>query len=320
MARVVALATLALLCLSQLAFSESYPARPVKVVVPYSVGSGADISARVTMAKLSQYVSGTFIIENKPGASGIAGSEEVAHARPDGYTLLWAPTQHAINAAFIKDLPYDTLKDFIPISRLTTQPLYLGVTTKIPANSVQELIAYGKSHPGQLNYASTSVGGSIHLAGAWFAYKAGLKMSNIVYSQTSQAMVDLAGGEVQMIFYPYQPLLPDVQSGRVKILASNGATRSSFAPDVPLMAEAGMSDFVMPAWQGLLAPAGTPPEVVAVLEKGLAKVAADPSYAQALKATGTEVFYASSKDYDAFLRTEIARFEKIIEVSGIHAE
>jgi tripartite-type tricarboxylate transporter receptor subunit TctC len=320
MARIVALAAFALFSFTQYALAQNYPARPVKVVVPYSAGSGADISARVTMAKLSQYVPGSFIIENRPSASGITGSEEVAHARADGYTLLWAPTQHAINAAFFKNLPYDTLKDFIPIARLTTQPLYLGVTTKIPANSVQELIAYGKSHPGQLNFASTSVGGAIDLAGAWFAYKAGLKMSNIVYSQTSQAMVDLSSGDVQMIFYPYQPLLPDVQSGRVKILASTGAKRSSFAPDVPIMAEAGMSDFVMPAWQGMLAPAGTPAEVIAVLEKGLAQVAADPSYAQALKATGTEVFYASSKDYDAFLRSQIARFKEIIKVSGIHPE
>jgi tripartite-type tricarboxylate transporter receptor subunit TctC len=308
------------LVFTQHAFSQTYPARPVKVVVPYSAGSGADISARVTIAKLSQYVPGNFVIEDKPGASGITGSEDVARSAADGYTLLWAPTQHAINAAFIRHLPYDTLKDFMPISRLTTQPLYLGLTSKIPANSVQELVEYGKAHPGELNYASTSVGGSIHLAGAWFAYKSGLKMSNIVYSATSQAMIDLGRGEVQMIFYPYQPLLPDVQSGRARILASTGATRSSFAPDVPLMAEAGVSDFVMPAWQGLLAPAGTPQEIVDVLEKGLAQVAADPSYADALKATGTEVFYASSKDYDAFLRSEIQRFKKIIEVSGIQTE
>jgi tripartite-type tricarboxylate transporter receptor subunit TctC len=320
MRRAVAFAAFVALIFTQHAYSQTYPVRPVKVVVPYSAGSGADISARVTIAKLSQYVLGNFVIEDKPGASGITGSEDVARSTANGYTLLWAPTQHAINAAFIKHLPYDTLKDFMPISRLTTQPLYLGLTSKIPANSVQELIEYGKAHPGELNYASTSVGGSIHLAGAWFAYKSGLKMSNIVYSATSQAMIDLGRGEVQMIFYPYQPLLPDVQSGRARILASTGAARSSFAPDVPLMAEAGVSDFVMPAWQGLLAPAGTPQEIVDVLEKGLAQVAADPSYADALKATGTEVFYASSKDYDAFLRSEIQRFEKIIEVSGIQTE
>jgi tripartite-type tricarboxylate transporter receptor subunit TctC len=320
MRRVMVFTAFVALIFGSQAYSQTYPARPVKVVVPYSAGSGADISARVTMAKLSQYVPGSFIIENKPGASGITGSEDVARSQADGYTLLWAPTQHAINAAFIKHLPYDTLKDFVPISRLTTQPLYLGLSSKIPANSVREVIQYGKAHPGELNYASTSVGGSIHLAGAWFAYKSGLKMSNIVYSATSQAMIDLGRGEVQMIFYPYQPLLPNVQSGLVRILASTGATHSSFAPDVPLMAEAGLPDFVMPAWQGLLAPAGTPREIVDLLEKGLAQVAADPSYADALKATGTEVFYASSRDYNAFLRSEIERFNEIIEVSGIQTE
>ena len=320
MNRLLAIVALVTVALAQQSYADSYPSRPVRVIVPYSAGSGADISARVTLAKLAQYVPGSFIIENKPGAGGVTGSDVVARAKPDGYTLLWAPTQHAINAALMKSLPYDTLRDFIPISRLTSQALFLGLNAQVPAQSVPELIAYAKTRPHELNYASTSVGGSIHLAGAWFTYKAGLEMSNVVYSTTAQAMSDLGGNQVQMIFYPYQPLLAEVQLGRVKILASTGAARSTLAPDVPIMAEAGVPDFVMPAWQGLLAPANTPGDVIAVLEKGLAQVAADPSYAQALLPTGTEVFYAPSKDYAAFLQSEIERFKKIVDIAGIHVE
>lgn len=316
----LAIATIATVGASLTALADDYPVRPITVIVPYSPGSGADIAARMTMAKLATFVKGNFIIEDRPGSSGITGTEAVAHARPDGYTLLWAPTQHAINAALYKTLPYDTLKDLIPIARVTTQPLFLGVSATVPANSVQELIAYAKARPGKLNYASTSVGGSIHLAGAWFTHQAGLQMSNVVYSRISQAMIDLARGEVQMIFYPYQPLLTDVNSGKARILGSTGANRSSWAPDIPTMAEAGVPDFVMPAWQGLFAPANTSTQIVAALEDGLRQVTDDPGYSRMLASNGTDAFYASSKGFDAFLRSEIERYQKLIATAGITPE
>jgi tripartite-type tricarboxylate transporter receptor subunit TctC len=320
MIRLVMFAALATIASSAPSFAQSYPTRQIKLVVPYSAGSGADITARQTMMKLSDVLKQNIVIENKPGASGITGTDSVARATPDGYTLLFGVTQHAINATLQKKLPYDTLADFIAVSRVTSQPLFLGVSTSLPVNSVGELIAHIKERPGKFNYTSTGIGTSIHLAGAWFAYKAGVEMSHIVYTNASQAIVDLGRGEVHVLFYTYQPLMPEVLSGRVKILATNGAARSSWAPDVPTMAEAGMPGFIMPAWHGVFAPANMPKDVVEVLEKGLAQVAADPAYAQSIIPTGTDIYYASSKDFDAFVRSEIERFREVITISGTKVE
>jgi tripartite-type tricarboxylate transporter receptor subunit TctC len=314
------LATLPLLAPPSTAAAQPYPNRTIKLVVPYSAGSGADITARQTMAKLATILNQSIVIENRPGASGMTGTDQVARAAPDGYTLLFGVTQHAINPSLQKKLPYDTLADFIPVARVTSQPLFLGVSTALPGNSVVELIRHVKEHPGKFNYASTGIGTSIHLAGAFFAYKADLQMSHVPYTNASQTITDLGRGEVQVLFYTYQPLMPQVLSGRVKILGTTGAARSSWAPDVPTMVEAQVPDFVMPAWHGVFAPANTPSEVVDVLEKALARVAADPDYKKTLEPTGTDIYYASSKEFDRFVRSEIERFRQIIEISGTKTE
>jgi tripartite-type tricarboxylate transporter receptor subunit TctC len=298
------------------ALAQSYPSRAIKLVVPYSAGSGADITARQTMAKLSGVLNQSIVIENRPGASGMTGTDAVARAAPDGYTLLFGVTQHAINPGLQKKLPYDTLADFIPVARVTSQPLFLGVSTLLPGNSVAELIRHIKEHPGKFNYASTGIGTSIHLAGAFFAFKAGLQMSHVPSNNASQTITDLGRGEVHVLFYTYQPLMPQVLSGRVKILGTTGAARSSWAPDVPTMVEAQIADFVMPAWHGVFAPANTPREIVDVLEKGLSRVAADPEYKKTLEPTGTDIYYASSQEFDRFVRSEIERFRQIIQISG----
>jgi tripartite-type tricarboxylate transporter receptor subunit TctC len=225
-------------------------------------------------------------------------------------------TKHAINPGLQKKLPYDTLTDFVPVARVTSQPLMLGVSTTLPVASVAELVGYIKERPGKLNYASTGIGTSIHLAGAFFAYKAGLQVSHVPSTNASQTITDLGRGEVHVLFYTHQPLLPQVAAGRVRILGSTGATRSSWAPEVPTMVEAGIADFVMPAWHAVFAPAGTPREIVDVLEQGLAQVAADPEYKRTIEPTGTDIYYASSQELDRFLRSEIARFRQIIEISG----
>ena len=229
-------------------------------MVPYSAGSGADITARQTMAKLSGILGQSIVIENRPGASGMTGTDSVAR-RADGYTLLFGVTQHAINPGLYRKLPYDTLADFAAVARVTSQPLFLGVPTSLPAKSVAELVAYVKARPGKLNYASTGIGTSIHLAGAFFAFKAALEMSHVPYTNASQAIADLGRGEVQVLFYTHQPLIPQVDAGRVRILGTTGAARSSWAPEVPTMTEAQIADFVMPAWHGVFAPANTPAEV-----------------------------------------------------------
>jgi tripartite-type tricarboxylate transporter receptor subunit TctC len=296
--------------------SETYPNRPIRVIVPYSAGSGADITARQTMAKLSELLGQNIIIENRPGTSAIVGTDAVAKASPDGYTLLFGVTQHAINPTLQPKLPYDTLKDFVPVARVTDQPLYMAVNTAVPGKNVAEVIEHIKAAPGKYNYASTGVGTSIHLAGAYFAWQAGLQMSHIPYTNASQTLVDLGRNDVQVLFYTYQPLTPQLQAGRIKILGSTGAVRSAWAPDIPTMEEAGMPGFVMPAWHGVLAPAKTPKEIVDVLEKALAKVAQDPDYKKAIEPTGTDIYYAPSKEFGAFIESEIKRFGEILNRAG----
>jgi tripartite-type tricarboxylate transporter receptor subunit TctC len=297
--------------------AQDYPTRQIRAIVSYSAGSGADITARHTMAKLSEVLKQNILVENRPGTSAMVGTDAVAKAAPDGYTLLFSATQHAINPMLQKKLPYDTLKDFVSIARVTSQPLFLGVSTTLPVNSVAELIKLIKANPGKYNYASTGIGTSIHLAGAYFVSQAGLDMTHVPYTNQSQTMVDLGRGEVQIIFYTYQPLEPLVQTGRLKILASTGAQRSSWAPDVPTMEESGMPGFVMPAWHAVFAPAQTPKPIVATLEAALAKVAQDPAYKKLLEPTGTDVYYASSKELTVFLESEIKRFGAILKTAGV---
>lgn len=314
--RWVLAAGLAMAALPAAAQTDSYPSRPIRVIIPYSAGSGADITARQTMQKLAEFLGQNIVVENRPGSSAITGTDAVAKATPDGYTLLFGVTQHAINPTLQPKLPYDTLKDFVPVARVTSQPLYMGVNVAVPGNSVAEVIAHIKANPGKYNYASTGIGTSIHLAGAYFAWQAGLQMSHIPYTNASQTIVDLGRNEVQVLFYTHSPLLPQVQAGRVKMLGSTGATRSAWAPELPTMEEAGMKGFVMPAWHGVFAPARTPPEVVRVLEAALAKVAADATYRKTIEPTGTDIYYASSKDFGAFVEAEIKRFGEILKASG----
>jgi tripartite-type tricarboxylate transporter receptor subunit TctC len=298
------------------AHSETYPSRSIRAIVPYSAGSGADITARQTMAKLSEFLGQSIVIENRPGTSAIVGTDAVAKAAPDGYTLLFGVTQHAINPTLQPKLPYDTLRDFVPVARVTSQPLYMAVNAAVPGKSVAEVVAHFKANPGKYNYASTGIGTSIHLAGAYFAWKAGLEMSHIPYTNASQTMVDIGRGEVQVLFYTYQPLAPQLQAGRIKLLGSTGAKRSSWAPELPTMEEAGMPGFVMPAWHGVFVPAKTPPEIVATLEKALAKVAEDADYKKTIEPTGTDIYYASSAGFGDFLKAEIDRFGAILKQSG----
>jgi tripartite-type tricarboxylate transporter receptor subunit TctC len=302
--------------LAATAQAETYPSRPIRLIVPYSAGSGADITARQTMAKLSEFLGQNVIIENRPGTSAIIGTDAVAKAAPDGYTLLFGVTQHAINPTLQPKLPYDTLNDFVPVARVTDQPLYMGVNTAVPGQSVAEVSAHFKANPGKYNYASTGIGTSIHLAGAYYAWKAGLEMSHIPYTNASQTLVDLGRNEIQVLFYTYQPLTPQVQAGRIKILGSTGATRSAWAPEIPTMEEAGVPGFVMPAWHGVLAPAKTPKEIVGVLEKALAKVAADADYKKTIEPTGTDIYYAPSDEFGKFIKSEIERFGTILKQSG----
>jgi tripartite-type tricarboxylate transporter receptor subunit TctC len=294
-----------------------WPVRPIRWIVPYSPGSGADISARGLARVLPPLLGQPIVIENQPGGAAIPASRAVARAAPDGYTLLFSATQHAINPAFDTPLPYDTLTDFTPVARLTSQPLFLTVSSTIPATTVAELVAWARARPGQLNYASTGVGTSIHLSGAYFASRAGLDVRHVPYKNASDVMGDLARGEVHWIFYTWASVLSLLRSGKARVLGSSGAQRSGWAPEVPTMEEAGYPGFVLPAWQGLFGPAGLPAQVTATLHRAIAQALNDPEVIKLLDNTSTEPFLAGQAEFAPFLRSQIARYREIVRLANI---
>ena len=301
-------------------FAQSYPNRPVRLIVPYSAGSGADVSARGIARLLPRHLGQEVVIENQPGGAAIPASLNVVRATPDGYTLLFSATQHAINPSFGPPLPYDSINSFTPIARLTSQPLLLVVSSTVPVSNVAELVAYARARPGKLNYASTGVGSSIHLAGAYFAARAGLDIHHVPYKNASEALVDLVRGDVQWIFYPFQSVQAQLQGGRVKLLGSTGAERSGWAPQVPTMVEAGFADLVMPAWQGIFGPAHLPGTIVNKLYEAFSAVLTDPSIVKSLEAGGTDVYLADPQAFAQFLSREINRFREVVRISGAQPE
>ena len=298
------------------AHAQTWPTRPIRLIVPYSPGSGADVSARGIARLLPRFLGQEVIIENQPGGAAIPASLNVARAAPDGYTLLFSATQHAINPSFGPPLPYDSVESFTPVARLTSQPLLLAVSSTVPASNLGELIAYARARPGKLNYASTGVGSSIHLAGAFFASRAGLDVHHVAYKNAADALIDLVRGDVQWIFYPYQSVLSQLQSGRIRLLGSTAGHRSTWAPDVPTMAESGYPDFVLPAWQGIFGPAHLPASIAARLYEAFRAALSDPALVKTFEAGGTDIFLAGSDAFADFLRSEIARYRDIVRTSG----
>lgn len=312
----ISLITMMLVIADSNALAQTYPDRPINVILPYSAGSGADFAGRVTLPKLSQIIKQNMIIENRPGASGIPGTLAAAKAPPDGYTLLFSATQQVITPNLYKSLPYDMVKDFVPVTRLTYHSLPLAVSTTVPVNTLEELVAYVKARPGKLNYGSTGLGTAIHMMGAYFVNVAGLKMTHVPYSKAADAVVGLGRGDVQIMFYGHNALLPEIQAGRVKLLATSGAERASWAPQLPAVKER-YPDYVLYSWHGLFAPANTPRNVVDVLNRGLARVLRDPEVIDRFSNAGTSAQHLGGKDLEQFVVDEIERYKNIIKVSGM---
>jgi tripartite-type tricarboxylate transporter receptor subunit TctC len=303
------------------AWGASYPDRPIRLVVPFNAGSNIDGTARQVAPRVSDQLGQPIVIDNRGGASGTIGAMLVANAAADGYTILMgnAPT-HGLAPNVIKKLGYDPVKDFSPICRIASSAYVLAVSATIPVNSVKELIAYAKSKPGQLNYASTGNGTGVHLAGAFFNNKAGVDVKHIPYNNIAQLLGDISTGTVAMIFYPYQPLTPVVQSGKVRLLATTGAKRPSYLPQLPTMIESGMPGFAISAWHGFYAPAGTPASHVQVLYEAIRTAMMDPRLAASLAASGTEVDLASPAEFAAFTKGEVERYRQLIMLSGVKPE
>ena len=310
-------ASAALIAWSEIVIAADYPNRPVRMVVPFTAGSNIDGTARQIAPKFADVLKQQIVVDNRGGAGGTLGANLVAKAQADGYTLLMgnAPT-HGMAPHLYKNLAYDPIKDFTPIARVDSASFVLAASSMVPVQSVAELVKYAKARPGQLNYASSGNGTTAHLSGTFFNNKAGVDIKHIPYNNVPQAFVDIASGAVAMMFYPYQPLMPLLQTGKVRLLATTGLKRASYLPDIPTVIESGIPDFSAIAWHGFYAPAGTSKQVVDTIYAALTKTMADPKVMASLAATGIDIDLAPPREFAAFTKAEVERYRHLIAMAG----
>ena len=314
-ARAVALGVL--LLASAAATAQSYPTRPVRVIVPSSIGGGTDIVARVVAHKLGETLGQQFVVENRPGASTMIGGEFVARAAPDGYTLLMGISTLAINPAMFRKVPYDAQRDFVPITQAVFLPNILIVHPSLPVRTVKELIAFAKARPGALNFASAGTGTNPHLSMELFRVMARLDMVHIAYKGSAPGVTDLLSGHVSLMTPNILTAMPHVRSGRLRALGVTSARRASGAPDVPTIAEAGLPGYEAVQWYGLLAPRGTPQAIVSRLHAEASRSLRLPDVRERLAADGAEVVASAPDEFAAFIRAETAKWAKVVKDAGI---
>jgi tripartite-type tricarboxylate transporter receptor subunit TctC len=299
--------------------ADSYPNGPVKIVVGFSAGGPTDLAARLVAAKLQQALGQTFIVENKPGAGSNLASGIVADAAPDGYTLLMAAAPLAINNHLYKGLKWNVLTSFEPITQVMSAPCILAVRPD-SYKSMAELVADAKKQPGKLSYSSSGAGGSQHLAGELLQQKAGIKLIHVPYKGASPALNDLLGGQIQMGFMTSLSSVPYFKSGKLRALAVASPQRLPQLPDVPTMAEAGLAGVEMNSWSGLLAPAKTPPEIIAKLNREAVKALQSPDVHDKLVSQGAMVVAGTPQEFAAYLKHEYENYGKLIESIHLHLD
>lgn len=294
-----------------------YPTKPIRLVVPFSAGGTSDFLARTVAEKLGENLDTTVIVDNRPGAGGNIGSNIVAKADPDGYTLVLGTVgTHSINDSVYKEMPYDAVKDFAPISLIAAVPNILVANPSVKANSVQELIALAKSNPGAITFASSGNGSSIHLSGEMFKSLAGVDMLHVPYKGSGPAVIDLLGGQVDIMFDNMPSALPHVREGKLKALAVTPSERSQAAPELPTIAEAGVEGYSAAAWFGLLAPAGTPQDVVNKLNAEMVKILAMPDVKERLAGQGAEAVSTSPEEFAEYIKAEQKKWADVVKASG----
>jgi len=299
----------------------AYPTKPVRLVVPFPAGGTTDILARAVAQKLSETWGQQVIVDNRPGAGGNIGSELVAKSPPDGYTLLMGTVgTHAINPSLYAKMPYNHVKDFTPVILVAGVPNVLVVNPSLPVNSVQELIAYGKANPNKLNFASSGNGTSIHLSGELFRTMTGVQMTHVPYKGSSPALTDLIGGQVQLMFDNLPSSLQFIKAGKLRALAVTSLARSQALPDVPTLAESGLPGFEASSWFGVLAPAGTPADIVAKLNGAVAAWLASPAAKEQLAAQGAIPAGGSPDAFVKHIANESAKWAKVVKASGAHVD
>lgn len=311
------------LCLgnASLLHAQDYPSKPVRFVVPFAPGGTTDVLARLVGERLSASLGQQFVVDNKPGAGGNVGTAQVAKAEPDGYTLLMGTVgTHAINASIYPSLPYDPVQDFAPVTLVATVPNVLVVNPEVPANSVAELIALAKEKPGELNFASSGNGSSIHLSGELFKAMTGVDIVHVPYKGSGPAVIDLLGGQVQMMFDNLPSSAPQIKAGKLRPLGVTSKERSPTLPDVPTIAEAGVPGYEALSWFGVLVPAGTPEAIVAKLRDEIAEALADPAMRERFAELGAVPVGDTPAEFADFISAETAKWAKVVAEAGIKLE
>ena len=313
---------LLLLALSLVAFwgaadAQDYPNKPIKFIVPYPPGGGTDVIARILQEPLAAELGQPIIIDNRGGAAGNLGTDLAAKAPADGYTILFTLSSHTINPKLYDKLPFDVERDFAAVSLATLVPQILVAHPSVPANDVKELIALAKVNPGKLNYASVGTGSPGHIAGELFKLKTGVDIVHIPYKGGGPAVIDTIGGQVQLLFVTMPAAWQHVKAGKLKALAVTSAKRTVTAPDVPTIGESGVPDYVVDSWYGALAPAKTPPAVIAKLNAAFAKVLDNPQIKERLLAQGAEAAPSSPAEFDRRIKEELAKWDAVIKTAKI---
>jgi tripartite-type tricarboxylate transporter receptor subunit TctC len=310
----------ALLCAAaaQVAAQAPFPNRAIRIVVPFPPGGGADMTARTVAQRISQNIGQSVVVENRAGAGGNIGTEAVARAAPDGYTVLQTTNGHAIQPHLLKQ-SWDPVKDFAPVSLVNTFPLIIAVHPSVPAASLRELIAYAKANPGKLSYGSSGTGGPLHLGAEIFKSAAGVDILHIPYKGNAPMTLAVVSGEVSMVFDSLTGPLPNVRAGKLRALGITSARRAGVLPDVPTVSESGVP-VVYESWNGVLAPAGTPPEIIAQLNREFVRAIAAPEVREKLSALGYEPVSNSPEQFAALIASDLERFGKIIREVGMRAD
>ena len=314
------LAALFAMLLAPIAAAQDYPSKPVRIIVPFAAGGPADVYARFIAQRLQESMGQTFIVDDRPGAGSIIGTDAVAKSAPDGYTLLLMSNTHTVNESLIPNKPFQLMRDFVPVAPINSSDLVLVARSGLPASTVAELIAAAKAKPGALTYASSGPGTPYHMAGELFKAMAGVSILHIPYKGSSGARTDVLGGQVDMMFDAVPTMTEHIRAGKVKALGTTGATRSAVMPDVPTIAEAGVPGYEATIWLGLMAPKNTPAPIVARLNAEVAKIVGSAETAKAWKAQGATPMTMTTAEFTRYLNDDIVKWAHIVKVSGAKAE
>ena len=307
---------IATLCASFAGQAQTYPAKAVRIIVPFAAGGPADIYARFIGQRLSEALGQPFVIEDRPGAGSVIGTDAVAKAPADGYTLLLMSNAHTVNESLIPNKPFDLMRDFVAVAPINYSDLVLVVHPSVKANNLKELIALAKANPKGMNYASSGPGTPYHMAGELFKVMAGIDVVHVPYKGSSGARTDILGGQVQMMFDAIPTMAPNVRAGKLKAFGTTGTVRSSVLPDVPTVSEAGVTGYEATIWLGIMAPVGTPKAVVDKLNAEIAKIVSRPEVKKAWQEQGAEPMVMSPEQFGQFMREDITKWARIVKISG----